>query len=197
MPKIYRDDERAYIKKRFMEEAAYCLSVFGIRRITIDMLVERVNIPKGTFYLFYESKEILLFEAMMEQHKIIEKQMFEEIRSSRKPVTTDRLTEIICKFFQSIDEIGLLRLLGTGEIELLYRKLPRETLENHLRHDDDIIHEIIKILSLSPKVNAAHFSSAFRNLFITTVYKREMGEEYFNEAFKLTLRGLVMQLMMK
>ncbi len=54
---------------------------------------------------------------------------------------------------------------------------------------------IVELLSLSPKINAAYFSAAFRSLFICMVYKREAGEEYFDETLKLLIRGLVLQLM--
>ena len=62
MPKSYSEQEREYIRKRLKEEAADCLARYGVRRTTVDELVKRVNIPKGTFYLFYKSKELLLFE---------------------------------------------------------------------------------------------------------------------------------------
>jgi adenylate cyclase len=109
--------------------------------------------------------------------------------------TVDRLTEIILKFFNSIEEIGLFRFIGTGEIELLYRKLPQEVTQNHFSHDTAMIDGIVELLSLSPQINSAHLGAAFRNLFISTVYKREMGEEYFDEALRLTIRGLVMQML--
>lgn len=64
LPKCYSDQEREYIKKRLKEEAAACMGQFGIRRTTVDELVKRVNIPKGTFYLFYKSKELLLFDVI-------------------------------------------------------------------------------------------------------------------------------------
>lgn len=195
MPKTYSEDERAYIKKRLKEEAAYLLSTFGIRRTTVDELVARVKIPKGTFYLFYDSKELLLFEVMMEQHEIIENQMLGEIRSLSGHVTTDNLTEIIYSFFKVTDDSGMLRLITTGEIELLYRKLPQEVMQNHFTHDTSMIKSIIKLLSLSPDINTDHFAIAFRNLFISMVYKREMGEEYFDEALKLTIKGLVLQML--
>ena len=195
MPKTYSDDERAYIKKRLMEEAAYLLSTFGIRRTTVDELAERVKIPKGTFYLFYESKELLLFEVLMEQHVIIEKQMFDEVKSLYGHVTSDNLTEIIYKFFKATDDTGLLRLITTGEIELLYRKLPQEVMKEHFIHDSSTIKTIIESLSLSADINTDHFSTAFRNLFITMVYKREIGEEYFDEALKLLIKGLVLQML--
>lgn len=195
MPKTYSDDERAYIKKRLKEEAAYLLSNFGIRRTTVDELVERVKIPKGTFYLFYDSKELLLFEVIMEQHEIIEKQMLAEIQSLHGNVTSDNLTEIIYNFFIATDETGMFRLITTGEIQLLYRKLPQEVMQNHFIDDTSMIKNIVEVLSLSPDINTDYFATAFRNLFISMVYKREMGEEYFDEALKLTIRGLVLQML--
>ena len=195
MPKTYSDDERAYIKRRLKEEAAYYLSNYGIKRTTVDELVERVKIPKGTFYLFYDSKELLLFDVLMEQHEIIESQMIDEVRRVHGHVTSDNLTEIIYSFFKAIDETGLLRLLTTGEIELLYRKLPQEIMQAHFIHDNSMIETIIKTLSLSNTINVNLFSSAFRNLFISMVYKREIGEEYFDEALKLTIKGLVLQML--
>lgn len=195
LPKIYSDHERAYIKKRLKEEAAYCLSVLGIRRTTVDKLVERVKIPKGTFYLFYESKELLLFEVLMEQHEIIEKQLIDGIKALQQPVTIEGLTEIIYRCFKATDESSLLRLLTTGEIDLLYRKLPKEVMQTHFLQDSTMINNLVGRVSCSDKINPDHFAAAFRNLFIGMIYKREMGEEYYNEALKLTIRGLVLQML--
>lgn len=195
MPKAYSDDERAYIKKRLREEAVYCLSAFGIKRTTVDMLVERVKIPKGTFYLFYESKEILLFEVIIEQHEILEKKIIKRITSLKDRISVHNLTEVLYKFYKSIDDIALFRFIGTGEIELLYRKLPQEIIQDHLAHDEDMIDQIVNILSLSPTINTAYYSAAFRNIFFSTLHRREIGEKYFDEALVLTIRGLVLQML--
>lgn len=56
VPKSYSEQERAYIRERLKEEAADCLATYGVRRTTVDEIVRRVNIPKGTFYLFYQSE---------------------------------------------------------------------------------------------------------------------------------------------
>ncbi len=195
MPKTYSDDERAYIKRRLHKEAAHCLAQYGVRHTTVDMLIERVKIPKGTFYLFYASKELLLFEVLNAQHEALEKQMLDGLEAMRGNVTVDGLTETIYALFKAADDGGLLRIIGTGEIELLYRKLPKAVLQNHFAHDTDMITRVITALSLSPKADAAYFSAAFRGLFMSMVYQREAGEAYFAEALKLTIRGLVVQLL--
>ena len=49
LPKCYTDQEKEYIKRRLKEEAGKCLIQYGIRRTTVDDIVKRVQIPKGTF----------------------------------------------------------------------------------------------------------------------------------------------------
>ncbi len=55
MPRTYSESEREFIRKKLTEEAVYCLERYGVRKTTVDELVKRAGIPKGTFYLFYRS----------------------------------------------------------------------------------------------------------------------------------------------
>ncbi|HCC34870.1 MAG TPA: TetR/AcrR family transcriptional regulator [Ruminococcaceae bacterium] len=195
MPKTYSDEERVYIKKRLKEEATFCLLNYGVKRTTVDDLISRVKIPKGTFYLFYKTKELLLFEVLQDQHDILEKQLLDEIQSLQGKAPVDGLTDILYRYYKAADNSGVLKLMTTGEIELLYRKLPQEVVQEHFSHDNSLVENVINILSLPGNGNIAALSTAFRNLFISMVYKREMGEDFFDEALKLTIRGLVIQLL--
>ncbi len=136
-----------------------------------------------------------MFEVLTELHETIERQMLEELAHLRGHVTAEALMEAIFRFFKATDDSGLLRIVGSGEIDLLYRKLPQEVMQSHFLHDDDMVSGIVELLSLSPKMDTAYFSAAFRSLFICMVYKREAGEENFDETLKLLIRGLVLQLM--
>ena len=71
MPKVYSDNEKKKKKKRLHDAANKSLLENGVRKTTVDELVQKVGIPKGTFYLFYKSKEELLFEVILEYHEII------------------------------------------------------------------------------------------------------------------------------
>ena len=59
MPKVYSDNEKLLIKKRLHDAANKSLLENGVRKTTVDELVQKVGIAKGTFYLFYKSKELL------------------------------------------------------------------------------------------------------------------------------------------
>ena len=59
MPKSFTPEERGYIVRRLQKEATACLAQYGIRHTTVDELVRRAGIPKGTFYLFYHFQIVL------------------------------------------------------------------------------------------------------------------------------------------
>ena len=195
VPKVYSNEERAYIKKRLKEEAAYCLTNYRVRRTPVDDLISRVKIPKGTFYLFFKSKELLLFEVLQDQHDMLETQLLNEIQLLQENVTVGELTEIIYRFLKTVDNSGVLKLLTTGEVELIYRKLPQEVVQEHFLHDNQLVRKVMGKLSIPDDESIGAFSTAFRNLFITMIYKREVGEKFFDEALKLAIRGLVIQLL--
>lgn len=196
MPKCYSEQEKEYIRKRLKEEAAKCLALYGIKRTTVDEIVKRVKIPKGTFYLFYQSKELLLFDVILEQHDLIEKKLWEEISCiDAKNFTPEKLTEIIVHFYQLAGEMPILKLLNSDEIEILARKLPQGVLEEHLGHDNSMIDKLFGAFPLKKNVDTKALSAAFRAIYFSTLHKEEIGEENFDDALRLMVSGLVNQLL--
>lgn len=195
MPKCYSEQERAYIRARLKEEAGKCLAQYGIRHTTVDEIVKRVKIPKGTFYLFYQSKELLLFEVILEQHEFIEDKLFQTIGEiDPQTVTADRVTDILLEFYKMAAALPVLKLLSSGEIELLARKLPQEVLMEHLGHDNQMMEQLFSVLPVKPGADPNVFSAAARALFFSSLHKDEIGEDNFYEALRLLLYGFVTQL---
>ena len=196
LPKAYSDQEKEYIRKRLKEEAAKCLAQYGIKRTTVDEIVHRVKIPKGTFYLFYQSKEMLLFEVILEQHDLIEEKLWKEISTiAPKDFNAEKLTDIIVGFYQMAGEMPILKLLNSGEIELLARKLPPEVLEEHLGHDNAMVDRLFASFPIKNNVDTRALSAAFRAIYFSTLHKEEIGEEHYEEGLRLMVVGLINQLL--
>ena len=122
MPKSYSEQEKEYIKKRLKEEAAKCLAQYGVRHTTVDEIVQRVNIPKGTFYLFYKSKELLLFEVILEEHEMIEQKVYRAVNEMKQDGDiAEQLIRIVCDFFILASKSPILKMIGTKEVEILAR----------------------------------------------------------------------------
>lgn len=194
MPKSYSEKEREYIKKRLKEEAAKCLAQYGVRRTTVDEIVKRVNIPKGTFYLFYKSKELLLFDAIQEQHEIVNRELYQAISNlANQELSADKLTDVILEFYKMTEKMPILKLLDLGEVELLARKLPQEVVQEHLQDDTDTIEKMFALLPLKKEIDIKVMSAVFHAIYYATLHKEEIGEEQYEAALRTLIYGIVIQ----
>ncbi|MCR5558277.1 MAG: TetR/AcrR family transcriptional regulator [Butyrivibrio sp.] len=195
MPKSYSDQEREYIVQRLKEEAAKCLAQYGVRRTTVDELVKRVGIPKGTFYLFYKSKELLLFEVIQDQHEAINNELGAALSAiSKTKLSAETLTDLVFQFFKKTEEMPILRLLDTDEVELLVRKLPREVVEAHFQDDTDTIGQMLSMFPIKKDLDVNTVSAAFHAVYFATLHKADIGENY-DEALRFLIYGIVKQMM--
>lgn len=195
LPKSYTDKEKEYIVCSLKKEAQECLITYGIKKTTVDELVKRVNIPKGTFYLFYPSKEALFFHVINDIHDDIQNKLTAEAAGFNGNMSVDSLTDLLMKYFKMVDETNLLKLIVSGEIEALMRKLPDDMLSEHLKKDDFSLEQMISLIPSAKGKNPESFSGAFRGIFMTMLYKREIGEKIYEEALRLMIRGLVIELL--
>lgn len=193
MPRSYSEQEREYIRKRLKEEAAKCLAQYGVRRTTVDEIVQRVHIPKGTFYLFYPSKELLLFDAIQEQHERITSELYQAISDlAGTELSAEKLTDVIVEFFQKTETMPILKLLDAGEVELLARKLPREVVADHLQDDTDTIEKMFALLPVPKEVDIRVMSAVFHAIYYASLHKEEIGEAY-EKALRALIYGIVTQ----
>lgn len=195
MPKTFSESERAYIKDRLTDEARKCLAQYGIRKTTVDELVKRVNIPKGTFYLFYESKERLLFDVILEFNDSIQADLLEEISALQDIPDAETLTDIIFRLYKRLDDSFLPRLMQDGEMEFFMRTLPPDLSRLHAEHDDSKVRELLSLLPGMKQEQAEIYSAALRSVFLSLMYKTEIGDAIFDETLRILIRGVVLQLL--
>lgn len=195
MPKAYSDKEKELIISELKEAAKGYMVTFGIKKTTVDQLVKKVGIPKGTFYLFYKSKEELFFEVIEEIHDHIQNKALESVAVIEGNQSVDGMVELFMTLFKLMEESNLITLMVNRELDVLMRKLPDEIVKRHHEKDD---FSIEKMLAMFPKVeekNMKALSGAFRAVVMTLIYRREIGEEIYDEALRLIIRGLVLQIM--
>ena len=195
MPKTLSEGERAYIAERLKTEATSCLATYGIRKTTIDELVKRVGIPKGTFYLFYESKERLLFDVILEFNDEIQSQLLREIAKLQTSPTVDTLSDIIVRLYRKLDESFIPRVMQNGELEYFMRSLPPELSQMHAAHDQSAVEQLLCMLPGMQTKRAEVFSAALRSIFLSILYKDEIGPDIFDDTLRVLIRGVVIQLL--
>jgi AcrR family transcriptional regulator len=194
MPKSLSDSERTYIKNRLLKEARESMIRHGIKKTTVDDLVRRVGIPKGTFYLFYESKELLLFDVFCALHDEYQEKIMSEIENIRGEINADNLTDLIFNMYKLMDQSEIAQLMTGGEIEMLFRKLPPEISKQHADEDNFRVEELVSMVPNMDSDRIEIFSAALRGVFLAILYKREVGEAVFDNALRVMIRGVVIQM---
>jgi AcrR family transcriptional regulator len=193
MPKSYTEKERNVIITELKRVALESMLQRGIKKTTVDDLVNKVHIPKGTFYLFYDSKELLLFDAIMQKEEEIHKDLIDRLKEIKDDLSVNTLTELLNDIFQIGFNIGILPLMISGELDVLIRKLPDEVVTAHISKDDEFLGIFNQIFPSIKEETLKDYSAALRALFFTAAYKREIGNN-FDNALKLLIRGLVQQM---
>jgi AcrR family transcriptional regulator len=194
MPKTFSEQERKIIKQRLIEEAEQCLIRYGARKTTVDELVRRVNIPKGTFYLFYDSKELLFYDVFLQFHNEIHKKMLAGAAGLKQDSSPESLTRLIFDLYKQAEKSFLLKFITEGDLEMMLRKLPPEVMAEHAETDDFSIGQLISAIPGLKPDRIPVFSAALRGVFLSMLHKNEIGDEVFDDALRVMIHGIVIQM---
>ena len=180
VPAPLNERERTVIRSNLRKAAAECLAATGISKTSVDTLVKKAGIAKGTFYLFYESKEILFFEVLGEFHEKAEREMKAELAaaahsSEKGKITAEQLSDIILKMCTMTRASFFPALLKNGEVDYLMRKLPQEMLREHLSEDEDRLDILMPYLPddcclLTHPERKTAVAQAYQLLFLMLAY---------------------------
>lgn len=195
MPKAFSVQKRETIREQLKMEARQCLQTLGMKKTTVDELVKRVHIPKGTFYLFYASKELLFFDVLMDFHNDIQADLLSGLEQ-KESIDTESLVCLLYSLFKRVDGSFLATMIQNRDIELLMRKLPAHIIQEHMQFDDLNMEQFLSLLPVSIDEDRIQvFSAALRAIFLTMLHKAEIGAAVFDEALQLLLTGIVSQLL--
>lgn len=196
MPKPFTDAERELINRRLLEAGRDCWERYGIRRTNVEELAAMAGISKGTFYLFFKSKELLFMTILEQSHETIKKRLMDVILMEQGN-PRERFVSTIIKLYEEIKQNRwLLSLMNgsSGEYEYLLRKLPREKIEQHILGDDEDTKQLLALFGVTAGIRAESVSAALRGIFVMLLHAEEVGEEEIDNAFLLLIEGLALRI---
>jgi len=125
MPRPLTRTEREAIRARLLEAGRELFARHGLRKTTVEELARAAGIAKGTFYLFFRSKEALYGQVLLEELPRMVAQLVD-----RSFGTTDDTREALVRFQEE-----LVAVIEHDEIVRVMAADPRELaqlLEGHL-----------------------------------------------------------------
>lgn len=192
MPKIYSNQEKDNIRRDLRKAAEQCLARYGVRKTTVDELVRMVNIPKGTFYLFYPSKEHLFLDVLKCFEEEEEERYFGMLQELDENHIVTSLTSIFLSVIMNIYKRGIYRFLEDDQMEIVTRKVPSDERELYSVGRMERLSELFSVFSIDDKEDIENFDSAFRSLFYVLLHDDEIPD--MEKALGTLVRGLVLQL---
>lgn len=196
MATAFSNHEKEEIKARLKEVAREDLGQYGVRRTTVDQIVKKAGIAKGSFYNFYSQKEILFFEVLEDYQKEILNKLKEELKEQDN-LGVDEVTELVYNLYQGVSESFILTIIQNQEFDILLRKLPKEVIIDHHSLDDLLIKDLLSYLNVKEHVNMDVVNGSLRAIFLTMLHQEEIGEEDFDEVLEMLIRGVIQQIMIE
>ena len=192
MPKIYTEKEKENIRKALKREAGKCLALYGVRKTTVDELVRRVDIPKGTFYLFYESKEALFFDLLVTYADEVESDYLSMLQEIDENHIVTSLTDIFYTLLIKFYDEGLYRFLDGAQLELVLRRLPDKSLPDISKRMSTVIHNLFSYFYIDDKEDIKSFEAGYEALLYLLLSADRLKDK--EKALRLLVRGLVLQM---
>lgn len=192
MPKIYSSQEKENIRISLRRAAEKCLARYGVKRTTVDELVRMVGIPKGTFYLFYESKEHLFLDVVKAFTESENKRYLDMLQELDENHIVTSLTTIFHKMVMSAYERGIYRFLDDNQMELVMRKIsPQERTEME-KAKKGYIENLLSYFAIDDEEDVEAFQQAFSSIYYILLHD-DMIED-LDKAMHTLIRGLVLEL---
>jgi AcrR family transcriptional regulator len=184
-------DERERIRLSLLEAGRDAFGTFGLKRTRIEDIARSSGIAKGSFYLFFDSKEELCFTLLEEEEKLRDREL------ERAGISVDgpeALARLLQGAFDAFEESRVaMRLHALDEFPLLIRKIPPERIAAHQENDSVRMRTLLRRLierGFPVTCNPVVLSGLFRALFMLSFHRREIGEEIFPEVRRLLLESV-------
>ena len=192
MPKKYSEVEKANIKKDLRLHAERSLFHKGVKGTIVDELVNLAMIPKGTFYLFYETKEALFFDVLVSFRLQMQDEMMAMLQELDENHIVTSLTTVFAYLVENMYRRGIFRLLNEEEMHMISRKNEEDIYKKERRELLSFFRELFSLFAIDDKDDI----DAFFNSFLLIVYSMNYADRMKKplDAWRMLLRGLILQL---
>lgn len=124
MSPVFPLKQRQQIHTELLKTGIQLICEKGVRKLTIDEVMQRVQIGKGTFYHFFTSKELFVYEAIMFSKEAVLKKINEAVE---KYGALDRqAVDELLSHFSLLGQNNIISSLSMEDEIWLSKKLPPE-----------------------------------------------------------------------
>ena len=98
--------ETEQLHKALLKETRRCAVTLGMKKTSVDQLTKAVGIAKGSFYKFYESKEMAFFAVLESIHSELYGVADQALRRNGGLPTSERAAEAVLAVCRRLSDTG-------------------------------------------------------------------------------------------
>ena len=173
----FTDYETEQLHKALLKEARHCAVTLGMKKTSVDQLTKAVGIAKGSFYKFYESKEMLFFAVLEGIHTELYGVADQALHRNGGLPTSERAAEAVLAVCRRLSDTGDMVFIE-HDAKLLLQRLPEGVKKEHCHDDETHIRLLLEKYDLVPKRGISLAAATVRGLILTVSHKEQIGGLY-------------------
>lgn len=188
----FTDEQNRVICRNLIREARCCGVTVGMRKTTVEQLANAVGISKGSFYKFFDSKELLFFAMLEDIHTECFAAAQNALQENAALLPADRATAAILAACRWLSEAKAFVFIE-NDAEFLLHRLPEEVKTAHYHDDEMHIRTLLEASGLQPKGGMALAAATVRGLILTVSHQGQIGALY-PQVLETLVRGACREL---
>mgnify|MGYP004552179643 FL=1 len=173
----FTEEQNETIRRDLIREARCCGVTVGMRKTSVEQLTEAVGISKGSFYKFFDSKELLFFAVLEDIHTECFAAAQKSLQENAAIDPASRTAAAILAACRWLSETKAFVFIE-NDAEFLLHRLPEEVKTAHYHDDETHIRQLLEKYDLVPKRGTSLAAATVRGLILTVSHKEQIGELY-------------------
>ena len=173
----FTEEQDETIRRDLIREARCCGVTVGMRKTSVEQLTEAVGISKGSFYKFFDSKELLFFAVLEDIHTECFAAAQKSLQENAAIDPASRTAAAILAACRWLSETKAVVFIE-NDAEFLLHRLPEEVKTAHYHDDETHIRLLLEKYDLVPNRGISLAAATVRGLILTVSHKEQIGKLY-------------------
>ena len=188
----FTEEQNETIRRDLIREARCCGVTVGMRKTSVEQLTEAVGISKGSFYKFFDSKELLFFAVLEDIHTECFAAAQKSLQENAAIDPASRTAAAILAACRWLSETKAFVFIE-NDAEFLLHRLPEEVKTAHYHDDETHIRLLLEKYDLVPNRGISLAAATVRGLILTVSHKEQIGALY-PQVLETLVRGTCLEL---
>ena len=171
----FTEYETEQLRKALLKETRRCAVTLGMKKTSVDQLTKVVGIAKGSFYKFYESKEMLFFAVLEGIHSELYGVADRALSENAGLPAAERAAKAVLAVCKRLSDTGDMVFIE-NDAKLLLQRLPEDVKNVHYHDGETHIRQLLENHDLMPKCGVSLAAATVRGLILTVSHKEQIGE---------------------